>query len=62
MGLAYGYSPEEMAIDKLVVNPDSLISSRVTLSQWNEMKAREAEASKAKKKEKKNIEKIEEET
>lgn len=62
MGLAYGYSPEEMVIDKLVVNPDSLISSRVTLSQWNEMKAREAEASKAKKKEKKNIEKIEEET
>jgi hypothetical protein len=61
MGLAYGYSPEELGIDKLVVSADELIDSRITLAQWNEQKAKEAVEQKTKGKGKKTAERASEE-
>jgi len=42
MGLAYGYSPKELAMDKLIVSADHLIRSRVPVEEFR--KAQEAEA------------------
>ena len=55
MGLAYGYSPRELEIDKLVVSPDPLIKTRIPIADYRAMKEAEAAAAKkpAKAKEKK---------
>jgi heterodisulfide reductase subunit B len=47
MGLAYGYSPKELAMDKLIVSADHLIRSRITIQ---EVKKIEEEKAKGKKK------------
>jgi heterodisulfide reductase subunit B len=53
MGLAYGYSPKELGMDKIFVSADSLIKSRMTKEAYEKMKAQEAEEKKqAKAKEK----------
>ena len=47
MGLAYGFSPEELGMDMLVVSADHLIRSRMPIEEYRKMK--EAEAAQAKK-------------
>jgi heterodisulfide reductase subunit B2 len=45
MGLAYGYSPKELGMDKLIVSADEIVRSRITVEEWNKAKeAKEAEA------------------
>jgi heterodisulfide reductase subunit B2 len=51
MGLAYGYSPKELGIDKLIVNPDDLIRTRVTVEEWKEREAEKQAADMKKRKE-----------
>ncbi len=52
LGLVYGYSAKELGLDKLVVSPEAIVRSRITVEEWkNAKEADEAEA-KAKAKEK----------
>ncbi len=45
LGLAYGYSPKELAMDKVIVNADHLIKNRITIQQaLEEKKAQEKQA------------------
>jgi len=46
MGLAYGYSSDEMELDKLVVGADHLIRSRMPVEEYRKMKEAEAAAAK----------------
>ena len=46
MGLAYGYSPKELGMDKIFVSADHLIR-RVTKEEYEKQKAEEAAAKKA---------------
>lgn len=46
MGLAFGYSPKEVAIDKVSVNADRVIR-RITKAEYDKQKAEEAAAKKA---------------
>jgi heterodisulfide reductase subunit B2 len=34
MGLAYGYSPKEVGLDKVVVSADHLLRNRLTMEEW----------------------------
>ena len=45
MGLAYGYSPKELGMDKISVSADHLIR-RVTKEEYEKQKAEEAAAKK----------------
>ncbi|MCX8021631.1 MAG: CoB--CoM heterodisulfide reductase iron-sulfur subunit B family protein [Syntrophorhabdaceae bacterium] len=60
LGLAFGFSPKEVALDKLVVGADNLLKNRLTVEEWEKM--REAEAQAKKQKGKKAIEKDEQST
>jgi heterodisulfide reductase subunit B len=45
LGLIYGYSPKELGLEKLIVSPEAIIKSRITVEEWNKAKeAKEAEA------------------
>lgn len=57
MGLAFGYSPKEVGLDKLIVNADRFARSRITKEQHEQMKQQQS----AKKKEVKKQETAEEE-
>lgn len=46
MGLAYGYSPRELEMNKLIVSADSLIKSRIPIGEYRAMKEAEAAAAK----------------
>jgi len=46
MGLAYGYSPRELEMNKLIVSADSLIKSRISIGEYRAMKEAEAAAKK----------------
>jgi heterodisulfide reductase subunit B len=52
LGLIYGYSPKELGLDKLVVSPDAIVRSRITVDEWKKMKETEEVEAKAKAKEK----------
>jgi heterodisulfide reductase subunit B2 len=49
MGLAYGYSPKELGLDKLIVSPEPLIR-RVPVEEWKKEREAEKQAAEAKKK------------
>jgi len=51
MGLTYGYSPKELGIDKLTVNADSVISSRIPVEELAKKKKEKAKKTKAKEEE-----------
>ena len=45
LGLTFGFSPEELGMDKLIVSAEPLIHSRITLEEWRKVEeATEAEA------------------
>jgi heterodisulfide reductase subunit B len=46
MGLAFGYSPKEVGLDKLIVSADSLVKSRIPIAEYRAMKEAEAAAAK----------------
>ncbi|OPY78882.1 MAG: succinate dehydrogenase/fumarate reductase iron-sulfur subunit [Syntrophorhabdus sp. PtaU1.Bin058] len=46
MGLAYGYSPKELDMDKLVVSAGPLIKTRIPIAEYRAMKEAEAAAAK----------------
>jgi heterodisulfide reductase subunit B len=48
MGLAYGYSPKELAMDKLIVSADHLIRSRVPVEEFRKVQEAEAKTKKTK--------------
>jgi heterodisulfide reductase subunit B2 len=50
MGLAYGCSPKELGMDKLIVSADDLVSSRITVAEAAEIERKEAERIAAEKK------------
>jgi heterodisulfide reductase subunit B len=52
LGLVYGYSPKELGLDKLVVSPDAIVRSRITVEEWKKAKEAEEAEAKAKAKEK----------
>lgn len=39
MGLAFGYSPKALGLDKLVVSADHLLKNRMTVEEWKEAQA-----------------------
>lgn len=49
MGLAYGYSPKELGINKLIVSPKDIISNRIPKAEYEKMKEKEAQDKKPKK-------------
>jgi len=38
VGLAYGYSPKELGLDKLIVSADNFVRSRITKEQYEQLK------------------------
>jgi heterodisulfide reductase subunit B len=52
LGLVYGFSPKELGLDKLVVSPDAIARSRITVEEWKKAKEAEEAEAKAKAKEK----------
>ncbi len=44
LGLTYGFSPKELAMDKLIVSADHLIRSRIPAEEWQKIKEEEAKA------------------
>jgi hypothetical protein len=61
MGLAYGYSPKELGLDKIFVSADPVIR-RVTKEEYEKQKAEEAAAKKAPKAKAKEAKEAAEET
>jgi heterodisulfide reductase subunit B2 len=48
IGLAFGYSPKEMGINKLIMNPDKLIWNRIAKEEYDKLKAEESAGKKVK--------------
>jgi heterodisulfide reductase subunit B len=48
MGLAYGYSPEALAMDKVIVSADRFVRTRITVQQAREAKELQEQQAKAK--------------
>ena len=49
MGLTYGYSPKELGLDKLTVNPDRVINSRISVEELARQEKEKAEKDKLEK-------------
>lgn len=46
MGLAYGMSPDELGLDKIIVSADDIVSARITQEEFEKRQAAEKEKSK----------------
>ena len=60
MGLAYGYSPEDLALDKLIVSADRFVRTRITVQQAREAKELQEQQAKMKSQKSKVVENKEE--